>query len=259
MGAAVPARAQIIAYEGDAFPESEAAAPWTHITQGTPAQRWTDGSLFCQFISPGQLDDYKRTIAEFTGSPSFFVTWREMTDVPRSQLGDSPNGLVAATSINSDVFHFSVTADEVEFVRDNPLGLVLDVDIQPGVLHTYYLALHNDLSYSWCVDGVVVNSGQYPAPYPVSDARVQWWARCFGYSQTAKWDYVRYGVIPADHSGDFNNNGVVDETDLYFFIDCLLGPDYDAAGPGCRWSDMNADGKADGGDVQLFVNAMMGG
>ncbi|MBI5764095.1 MAG: hypothetical protein HZA51_11275 [Planctomycetes bacterium] len=73
------------------------------------------------------------------------------------------------------------------------------------------------------------------------------------------WDYVRYGVIPQEHSGDFNNNGTIDDTDLYYFVDCLLGPDYDAAGPGCKWADLNADGKADAADIQAFANAMLGG
>ena len=86
---------------------------------------------------------------------------------------------------------------------------------------------------------------------------MEWVARYYNDEQTARWDYVRYGVIPADHSGDFDSNGIVDQSDLYFFVDCLLAPDYDAAGPGCRWADMNGDGKADGADVQLFVRAML--
>jgi hypothetical protein len=130
--------------------------------------------------------------------------------------------------------------------------------VGPDVLHTYYLELQNDLSYVWYIDGAAVNSGNYPAPYPTTDARLQWWARYYNDEQTAKWDYVRYGVIPPDNSGDFNNNGSVDESDVYFFVDCLLGPDYDAAGPGCKWADLNADGNADGADVQLFVTAMTG-
>jgi len=157
------------------------------------------------------------------------------------------------------LFKFTITADQVELVRDNPIGLVLDVDIAPGMPHTYYLELHNDLSYAWYIDGSAVNTGNYPGSFPRSSAVITWSARFYSDEQTAKWDYVRYGVIPADHSGDFNNNGVVDQTDAYFFVDCLLAQGYDAAGPGCRWADMNADGKADGADIQLFVNAMMGG
>ncbi len=72
-----------------------------------------------------------------------------------------------------------------------------------------------------------------------------------------EWDYVRYGVIPQNGSGDFNNNGTIDDTDLYYFVDCLLGPATDAAGPGCKWADLNADGTANAADIQAFANAMM--
>ena len=251
------AEAQVITYEGDVFPESD-PSPWARIQQGTPAQRWIDNGLFCQFIN-AQFDGYNRSISEFTGSPSFFVTWREITDSPRSVMSHTPNGMSVASN-GPDVFAFTVTTDRVQFIRDNPIGLVLNVDIQPGVMHSYYLALHGDLSYQWYIDGVVVNSGQYPSAYPSFGPLIQWWARCFTTDppQSAKWDYVRYGVIPADHSGDIDRNGTVDETDLYFFVDCLLGPGYDAAGPSCRWADMNADGKADGADIQQFVSAMVG-
>jgi hypothetical protein len=250
--------AQIVAYEGDVLPEID-AAPWTRL--GTlDALRWSDNGLFCQLISPGQNDIYRRTIPEFTSSPSFFVTWREMTDIPRSYISSTPSGISVPSSETAVLFTFTVTSDQVQFIRDNPIGLVMYVDVEPGVLHTYFLALHADLSYDWYIDGLVVNSGQYPSPYPDASARIQWWARSFTTmpEQTAKWDYVRYGVIPPDHSGDFNNNGAVDETDLYFFVDCLLGPDYDAAAPGCKWADMDSNGKADGADVQLFATAMTG-
>ena len=253
------ASAQIVTYEGSVMPESD-VAPWSRIIQGPAAQRWSNGTCFFQLISPAEFDGYTRLIGNFTGAGSFFVTWREMTDIPRSYLSTIPNGLAMGTSMNSDFFHFTVLRDQVQFVRDNPLGLEFYIDVQPGVMHTYYLELRSDLSYKWYIDSVMTNSGHYPDPYPVIDANMVWSTRCFSSmpSQNAQWDYVRYGVIPADHSGDFDSNGVVDSNDLYFFLDCLLGPDYDASGPGCRWADMNGDGKADGRDVQLFVRAMIG-
>jgi len=255
------AAGQAVAYEGNVLPDND-PVPWTRY--GTfDAQRWVDGGFFYQFLVQGvwswpygQVDGYRRTIAKFTGSPSFFVTWREMNTCPRSDMSGNPCQLSA--SGGPVLFHFTITRDQVEFVRDNPISLVLDVDIEPDKLHTYYLELHNDLRYVWYIDGGTANSGVYPGSFPRNSAVITWSARFYTDEQTAKWDYVRYGVIPADHSGDFNNNGVVDETDLYFFVDCLLGPDYDAAGPGCKWADMNADGKADGADVQLFVSAMTG-
>mgnify|MGYP001581359136 FL=1 len=125
------------------------------------------------------------------------------------------------------------------------------------MLHTYYLALHSDLAYQWLIDGQQVNSGQYPSAFPNANARIQWWARYYQNEQTAQWDYLRYGVIPPDASGDFDSNSVIDDIDLYFFVDCLLGPDYDAAGPGCKWADLNADGTANAADIQAFATAML--
>ena len=167
-----------------------------------------------------------------------------------------PSG-VSLTAGTSSTFHFTVTTDQVRFIRDNPIGLVQYRDITPNIHHTYYLALHNDLSYEWYIDGVVVNSGQYPSAFPTINARLNWWSRYYLTEQTAQWDYVRYGVIPQDASGDFNNNGTIDDTDLTYFIDCLLGPDYDAAGPGCKWADLNSDGTANAADIQAFANAML--
>jgi len=69
---------------------------------------------------------------------------------------------------------------------------------------------------------------------------------------TTRWDYIRYGTIPDDASGDFDSDGDVDADDAYFFVDCLLGPG--SLWPGCAWADMNADGD----DVQAFVDAMLG-
>src|SRR5947209_2417277 len=93
-------------------------------------------------------------------------------------------------------FTFHVTADQVKFIRDVSVGLILFVDIQPGMLHTYYVEIHSDLSYLWYIDGGVVNSGTYPGAFPSNSAAIQWWTRCFttDLPQTAKFDYIRYGV-----------------------------------------------------------------
>ena len=248
---------QVVVYEGTVFPEND-MAPWARIMQGPPVQRWIDGSSFNQAIGSNEFDGYNRPISEFVGSRTFFLTWREASDFPNLNGAANPNGISAASSTN-DLFAFKISATQVEFIRDNPISLVVDVNITPGAFHTYYLGLNNrDRSYSWAIDGLVVNTGTFPIAYPPQSGLIQWFARCFAnQEQNAKWDYIRYGVIPADYSGDFDSNGVVDQTDLYFFVDCLLGPDHDAAGPGCKWADMNGDGKADGADIALFVRVML--
>src|SRR5438552_12564210 len=98
------ANGQIVCYEGDALPEND-FAPWTR--QGTlDALRWLDGGFFYQFLAlgvwpgpNGQFDGYKRTMAEFTGPPSFFVTWREMNTCPRSDMTGNPAQLSASSSV----------------------------------------------------------------------------------------------------------------------------------------------------------------
>jgi len=225
-----------------------------------------DTGEFIQSLNPlqngAQLDAYKRSIAEFTGAPSFFVAWREATDTPHSAINHTPNTISVWSNSTFDLFDFIVTTDQVELLRGDAggSGTIITFNLQGSVFHSYYLALHSDLSYDWYIDGSLMNVGQFPSPYPDTSSGIEWGARCFSTDppQNAKWDYIRYGVIPADHSGDFDSNGIVDANDLYFFVDCLLGPDYDAAGPGCKWADMNNDGKADGADVQLFAQAMLG-
>jgi len=136
--------------------------------------------------------------------------------------------------------------------------MIMFVDIEPWVMHTYRVELQSEQLYSFYIDGELIDSGVPIGPYPVSGSILKWGARHYQYEQFVHWDYLRYGVIPVDHSGDFDSNGVVDDVDLYFFVDCLLGPDYDAAGPGCVFADMNEDGVADGRDIPDYIDAMLG-
>ncbi|HVP12153.1 MAG TPA: dockerin type I domain-containing protein [Phycisphaerae bacterium] len=59
-----------------------------------------------------------------------------------------------------------------------------------------------------------------------------------------------------NRKGDVNNDSRVDVNDLPGFVNVLLGHDSD---PGRRArSDMNCDGSADGLDIQLFIEALLG-
>src|SRR5262245_20719827 len=101
------AGAQFVSFEGDYFPENAAPA-WIRIGS-MDAQRWLDNGLLCPHLvlgagNPGpygQFDAYQRAIAEFTGSPSYFVTWREGTDCPRADIGGQPGGLIATSYTSS--------------------------------------------------------------------------------------------------------------------------------------------------------------
>lgn len=68
-----------------------------------------------------------------------------------------------------------------------------------------------------------------------------------------QWDYVRYGTIPNDASGDFNSDEQVDAEDLYHFQECLTT---EAGGwAGCAWADMDGAGSTDCADWALFLKA----
>ncbi len=228
------------------------------------ADRWLDDGWFYQFVELGawepppygELDVYQRTIAEFAQLGSFFLEWRVETDAPGDDIDGGPV-VMSAWGNGSALYHFAITRSLVRFSLDNPTQLTMFVDVQPDVPHTYRVEVIDAVNYSWYIDGELINSGTSIGPYPTASSRINWSAQYYLTEHTAKWGYVRYGTIPADASGDFDTDGIVNETDVYFFVDCLLGPDYDAAGPGCQWADLNADGTADGKDIPLFVDAML--
>ena len=62
--------------------------------------------------------------------------------------------------------------------------------------------------------------------------------------------------------GDLNCDGVVNVDDVVPFVLALVDPaGYQTAYPGCDLlrADMNGSGTADGADIQLFVDALLGG
>ncbi len=72
-------------------------------------------------------------------------------------------------------------------------------------------------------------------------------------------DYIRYGVIPVDGSGDFDSDGGIDDNDQFFFEECLdnSGENVDA-GPGCRWADFDGDTDVDCDDWNACESAWTG-
>ncbi len=83
-------------------------------------------------------------------------------------------------------------------------------------------------------------------------ARITWRAKASWLPNATQWDYIRYGTIPAEGSGDFDSDAQVDLDDLYFFQECFSDP---AAGswPGCAWADMDFDGDVDCDDWFAFL------
>ncbi len=248
--------AQVATYEGNVFPEEE---DWLRVGTFDADRTLVDGSLVISVdlgvwepLPGGEQDFYKRWIPEFVG-PSFFVQWRCMTDAPQSEIPGV--GGSAINSVGGGVsYHFTITQDQVRFRRDNSIPFVF-VDLEPGIFHTYRVESYAEDLYVLYIDGVVFDSGVPEGAFPNADARIIWGAKMYMTPSTNHWDYVRYGTIPEPGSGDYDSDGNVDETDLAFFQDCLLGPDAD--GPGCLWADMNGDRQVNGEDIEAFVDALL--
>ena len=249
---------QVVSYEASSglFPE-QTGAGWYQLP--SDSARWlSDGWLvqYSEIVAGGaeQQDTYRRDFPEQAGFPTWFLQFRVITDTPPVYEDVGPAN-VAAGGHTGVLYHFVIGDSQIRFLRDVSLPYVY-ANIQPGVPHTYRLELRGTQSYTLWIDSVLIDSGVPEGPYPVSSSFLVFRGQASAPVNTTMWRYVRFGRIPADNSGDYDSNGLVDQNDLYFFIDCLLGPD--ASGPGCRWADMNSDGKADGADIQLFINAMMG-
>ncbi len=160
-------------------------------------------------------------------------------------------------------YHFTIAKDRVRFIHTD-LSVLL-VDIEDGVPHTYRLELHGDEFYTWHIDGQLIDSGVAQGPYPTPDSCVVFGASATGGTITARWDYIRFGIVPQDASRDYDSDEDVDARDYYFFHECLThdrvgingGPDEDA-GPGCRFADFDADADVDLCDVAVFQHVFTG-
>jgi hypothetical protein len=162
-------------------------------------------------------------------------------------------------------YRFVIAADQVRFVRDNRLP-ILWVTFDPGVSHTYRVEMYGDSLYVLYIDGFILDSGTPEGQYPSNNPAVTFRAAAVFVESTTIGDFIRWGDIPADGSGDYDSNGKLDGRDFYFFHECLTnaragingGPDEDA-GPGCRFADFDADGDVDLRDLAAFQRAFTGG
>jgi len=253
--------AAVVTYEGDALPEY---VGWERIAFTEIDRSIVDG-YFTQFVDEtNEPDFYRRTLAGLAGEPTFFIEWRVKTDAPSSILDSSgtPVAVVGGGTAAAN-YHFTITDARVQVWRSNFLPILL-VDIEPGVPHTYRLelcgrALCGDFEYAWYIDGRLGDSGVAEGPYPNTDSRLTWGVRRQTFDATTRWDYMRFGVIPEDGSGDYDSDEVVTHNDFYFFHECLTnqrlgingGPGNDA-GPGCRFTDFDFDDDVDLRDLAQF-------
>jgi hypothetical protein len=248
---------QIVVYEADSqFPEQ--SGEWKYNPQCEPTRYLADGVLVqdvevaCGGPPGGDIDSYRRYIDDFVGIDPFFMEWRVETDGDQSEIvGVAPCAIVAG-SFGTVQYHFTISRDLVRFNRDifEPL---LFFDIEPEVPHTYRVELYGDETYIVFIDGLVVDTGVPAGSYPSAVPVIAWRARAVFLDTTTRWDYIRFGQMPGDGSGDFDSNGSVELFDFRYFAECRSnsGPGVDA-GPGCRWADTDADTDVDAQDFAQF-------
>ncbi|TWT45582.1 hypothetical protein RAS1_20100 [Phycisphaerae bacterium RAS1] len=250
------AAAQAVAYECEALPE---IAGWQIVQIWCDPKLWLDQGRFFQHVElcpgypppGGQQAAYRRSLDAFLGVPTFFFEFRVQTDADRSELPWGGGCVISAGGTGAAAYICEMARDKAEFWRSNLLP-VIEVDIAPDVPHTYRVELYGTESYIWYIDGQLQDSGAPQGPYPSSSPTMVWRAKAAWQANTTQWDYIRYGLIPADASGDYDSDGDVDEGDLYFFSECLLGEGV-PSGPGCRFADFDVDGDTDCDDWAAFA------
>lgn len=266
--AAESAHAQVFSSEFFSDPVSEG---WNLIVYYCDPETWNDQGWYHQQLdhdacppdSRGGADAYRRSLEPFNGLVPFFAEFRLWTDGDRSGIFyGSP--LVFALGNNAGVhYHVTVAADLVAFFRDTNLPGWL-IDIEPGVPHTHRIELYPD-RYAFYIDAFLIDGGVPEGPFPGHDSEVVWIGESWALPCHNAWDYIRYGVIPVDGSGDYDSDSIVSHDDFYFFHECLTndrpgihgGPEQDA-GPGCRFADFDSDADTDLLDFADFLNAFDG-
>ena len=208
-------------------------------------------------VPGGGQDTYRRSLAALNGVARFFVEFRVQTDGDRSEIPYGAPTVVAMGNNAGVLYHVTVASDLVQFFRDVDLPIWY-IEIEPGVPHTYRIELYAD-RYAFYIDADVIDEGVPEGPFPAHRSQIPWQGESWHLPCHNAWDYIRYGVIPADGSGDYDSDGAVTLDDFYYFHECLTndrhgihgGPDNDA-GPGCRFADFDSDGDVDLRDFAEF-------
>ena len=256
---------QIVSFEGTSFPEIEG---WVRSSFCTPVRSLQGGWLVeelepkeCFAPPSGDRDTYRLPLDEYDGVESFFAEWRVEADGNRTEITWGAPSAFALGSFGPVRYTFFIARDQAKLNRDNLLPIVF-VDLAPDLPHTHRLELYADELYIWFIDGRIVDSGIPEGAFPSNSPRINFQSQSAFLPCTVKWDYVRYGTIPFDGSGDFDSDGDHDLRDFYFLHECILGVDRPimrgGVDPGCLWADVNPDGVIDLIDFAEFQIAFTG-
>lgn len=256
------AAAQCVMYEADELPLD---VGWSQNPTLFPGQRWTEGGWLFQYVEVASQDPwgperdyYRRSIAEFANSPSFFMAWRVETDGVREGMPAGAPAIITASGSMGIHYHFTITRDQARLI-DPYLNVIL-FDIQAELSHDYRLEVR-DKAWKVFIDGQLVNSGTATKSYPTADSVIAFGAQAYIDPSLTRWDYIRYGVIPDDAgAGDLNCDGTINPFDIHPFVTSLISPDeYGQNQPACNrmLADINVDGSVNQFDIPAFIDLLV--
>ncbi len=180
------------------------------------------------------------------------------TDGNRSEIDGVAPAALTMGGRSGVLYHVTISRDLVRFIRD-PEFPILWNSIQPDTFHRYRIELFGEHRYVWYIDGETIDEGVPEGQFPSDDSNINFRAKSWYLESTSSWDYIRYGRIPQDASGDYDSDDDRDLFDYYFVHECLSqsGPETDA-GPGCRFADFDGDTDTDLRDFAEFQNRFTG-
>ena len=267
--ATAPGLADVFSSEFYSDPVSEG---WELLNQYCEPELWIEQGWYHQQLDldacppgpQGGHDSYIRSLTDFNGEPDFFLEFRVQTDGDRSEIPGGAPTVVAMGNSFGVIYHVTVARDLVKFIGHFDLPGWF-IEIEPGVAHTYRIELYPD-RYAFYIDAYLIDEGLPDGPFPAYDSLITWRGRSWYLPCENAWDYIRYGVIPVDGSGDYDSDAEVGLDDFYFFHECLTnrrpgikgGPGNDA-GPGCRFADFDSDTDVDLHDFAAFQRTFTGG
>jgi hypothetical protein len=267
MALAAPGFAQVVSYDGTAFPDD---VGWIRYDQPLEflAGRYLSAGCLVQVpeIVEGdpanQQDFYQWNLAEQAGASAWYLEWVMETNGPLATEAVAPAPIVAS-GFSGIQYHFTVGADELVLNRDSGFPLVFH-SFAPG-LHDCRLEVVNDFNpgcYAFYFDGELIDSGEAEGIYPTADSVVVFGARAAIVGNVTRWDRIEFGpFIPEPIPGDSDGDGDVDLADYTFFEQChsVSGPGVAPAEPGCLTScDMDEDGDVDAAEFGMFQMAFTG-
>ncbi len=260
LGPALPA--QVHAYECTVFPVD---AGWEEINRHCDPEDWLDEGWLWHHVGGGCPEgpnrgqfDYRRSLDDFIGVDEFFVEWRMQTDGERSEIPGSAPAVISIANVFGVVYKFTIAKDLIQLIGfRRPLEYR---EIAQGKPHTFRIDIFGTERFVWYIDGQIVHEGIPEGPFPTERSDFNWRSKAWYLESTTRWEFIRFGRIPQDASGDYDSDDDRDLFDHYFVHECFSqsGPDADA-GPGCRFADFDGDSDTDLRDFAEFQNRFTGG